>query len=183
MLRYMNLRLFHLFLLALWLPAMAAAEVFFAKDEALKLAFPDADRVDTRTFVLNEEEKRAVERLSKTQVESSIFTFYIGYKGSELLGYAAIETHMVRTMPETFMVVLSPAGDQRKTVILAFYEPPEYIASQKWLDQFTGRPLSDDLWPGRDIHGIVGSTLTTNAITGGVRKVLALYRVLIAKEQ
>lgn len=159
----------------------AKAEVLYAKDEALRLAFPTATRVETQTFVLEAEQRKRVEQLAKTKVESSLFTFYKGYHGEELLGFLAIDTHIVKTMPETFMVVLTPKGEQTKVVILAFQEPPEYMASLKWLDQFRGKSLDDDLWPARGIHGIAGSTLTTHAMTAGVRKILALFKVLITE--
>ncbi|MCO6430944.1 MAG: FMN-binding protein [Deltaproteobacteria bacterium] len=157
------------------------AEVFYAQDEALELAFPEHNRIEKQTFVMTGAQKEEVEKAAKVRIESNLFTFYKGYKEDQLLGYAAIDTHMVRSMTETFMVVLTPEGASLKTVILAFNEPPEYIASQRWLDQFNGKNLDNRLWPGQEIHGIVGSTLTANAMTAGVRKILALHKVLISK--
>ena len=86
---------------------------------------------------------------------------------------------MVRTLPETFMVLLSPTGEVRMTVILAFHEPPDYLPSERWLEQFRGEKLSPELWVGREIAGIVGSTLSAQAMTQGVRKVLALFDILV----
>ena len=168
--------------LSLCLPRVLMAEVFYAKDEALKLAFPEAEQIEEQTFVLNAEQKAKVESLAKAKIESNLITFYKGIKNGQLLGYCVIDSHMVRSMYETFMVVLTPEGTQKKVVILAFNEPLEYIASERWLSQFNDKKLSDDLWPGRGVHGIVGSTLTTNALTAGVRKILAMHTVLIAKE-
>jgi len=174
----------------LWCAAIAAiigarpvkSEVFYAQEEALKVAFPTATRVEPKTFVLTKEQVERVAKLAETSVESSLFTFYVGYHDDILLGYAAIDSHRVRTMPETFMTILSPEGIQERVVVLAFQEPPDYLASDRWLQQFKGKRLKDDLFPGRGIHGIVGSTLTAHAMSAGVRKVLALYQLLIKKE-
>ena len=35
-------------------PAWVMAEVFYAKDEALAIAFPDADEIETKSFILDE---------------------------------------------------------------------------------------------------------------------------------
>ena len=79
------------------------------------------------------------------------------------------------------MVVLSPEGRVASTLILAFYEPLEYLPKEPWLKQFDQARLTPDLRVGGKIAGITGATLTTRAMTESVRKVLALYRVLIEK--
>ena len=91
-------------------PAPARATVFHAKDEALALAFPGSDRVEDRAVILSDEQKAAVEKRAHAPLESQLWTVYVGWRGDELLGYAIIDTHTVRTLPETAMVVLSPAG-------------------------------------------------------------------------
>ncbi|MFQ5904069.1 MAG: FMN-binding protein [Candidatus Binatia bacterium] len=164
-------------------PISAYPKVFYAKDEALKLAFPEADTVETRTFILKDSELQRAQKMARTRIDSKLFTFYIGRKKGEIVGYAAIDSHIVRTLPETFMVVLSPDGQLRATVILAFHEPLEYLPSERWLKQFRQKELSPELWPGRDIAGILGSTLTVQAITQGVRKVLALFEILIKEKR
>lgn len=163
--------------------ALSEAKIFYAKDEALNIAFPNADQVETRTFIMKDSEVQKAEQLARTRIESKLFTFYVGKKAGIVIGYAAIDTHTVRTLPEAFMVVLSPEGRVKTTLILAFHEPPEYQASERWLKQFQNKELSPELWVGRDIAGIAGSTLTANAVTQGIRKVLALFEILIKEKK
>src|ERR1700686_514811 len=136
----------------------ACGVVFHAKDEALALAFPASDRVEDRTFILTDEQKETVEKRARAPVESQLWTVYVGWRGDELLGYAVIDTHVVRTLPETVMVVLSPAGEVRRAEVLAFYEPPEYAPTGRWTKQFDGRHLDDDMKLGAGIQGITGAT-------------------------
>ena len=159
--------------------APAGAKVFHAKDEALALAFPGADRIENRVFIVTDAQKAAVEKLARAPLDSQLCTFYLGWRGAELLGYAMIDSHIVRTLPETFMVVLDPAGAVRRVEILAFYEPPEYAPTVRWTEQFTGRRLDEELKLGAGIQGITGATLSATAMTAGVRRILALYKVLI----
>jgi transcriptional regulator of nitric oxide reductase len=159
---------------------IAGAKVFLSQDEALELAFPGADRVEEEVFILTSVQKQAIEKLSRTELESELATFYSGFKGEELLGYAFIDIHTVRTLPEAFMVVLEPDGSVRSLHVLAFYEPTDYMPTKRWYRQFNGKSLSDSMRVGRDVHGVVGATLSTHAVARSVRKVLATYEVLIA---
>jgi len=160
-------------------PMSSHGKVFYAKDEALELAFPEADRVETRTFILSDAEHSRAERLARAPIDSKLFTLYAGWKDGQIVGYAAIESHTVRTMPESILVVLSPDGEVRSTVVLAFHEPLDYLPSNRWLRQFEGKGPPAELQPGRDIAGILGSTLTVQAVSQGVRKVLALFQILV----
>lgn len=161
----------------------AQAKVFHSKEEALALAFPDTEQVETRTFFLTEEQVQRVANLAMTAVDSKLVTFYVGYKDGQPLGCAFIETNVVRTLPETFLIVLSPTGVVQKLFVLAFYEPGEYMPPERWLRQFEQKALNPDLQLRRDIHGIAGSTLSARAVTSGVRRALALFQVLIQENR
>ena len=175
----MRSRAFALALLGLLAAAPAAGEVFLSQREALALAFPDADRVAKKSVVLDDAQASAVEKLSGAKLESRIVTLHEGFRGEERLGYALIDVHTVRTLPEAFLVVLSPDGRVTSLRLLAFYEPSEYKPSERFLAQFDARALGPELRLGGAIHGIAGSSLSSRAVTAGVRRSLALYEVLV----
>jgi Na+-translocating ferredoxin:NAD+ oxidoreductase RnfG subunit len=158
------------------------AKVFHARDEALEIAFPGAERTEARDFFLTDDQKKDIERRARAPVDSDLLTVYLGYRDGQLMGYAIFDTHVVRTLPETFLVVLSPDGKVRTARVLAFYEPLEYQPSDRWLALFEGKTLSDDLHIGRGIAAITGSTLTSRAVVGGIRRALAIHEVLLDKE-
>ncbi|MBW2287595.1 MAG: FMN-binding protein [Deltaproteobacteria bacterium] len=162
--------------------APASATVYHSRSEALELAFPGADRVDTRTYILNDEQVAMIRQASRGEVESKLVKVYTGMRGDEVLGYAFIDTHTVRTMPEAFMVVLTPNGVVRSLRILAFYEPREYQPNNRWYAQFEHKTAGQSLRVGGDIHGIAGATLSARATTRGVRRALAFYEILVASE-
>lgn len=172
-------------LLALGVPAMLgvrapSAKVFLAKDEAMALAFPGAERVEERVFILTDAQKAEVEKRARAPLASQLWTIHVGWQGGAVAGYAIIDSHVVRTLPETFMVVLEPSGALRRVEVLAFHEPSEYLPTDRWIAQFEGRRLDDDLKLGAGIHGITGATLSAQAMTAGVRRALALFTVLVA---
>ncbi|GBE37309.1 electron transport complex subunit RsxG [bacterium BMS3Bbin07] len=168
--------------LAAFLPS--EAEVFYNKAAALRLAFPDAVRVETRALFLSEDQARRVTDLARAPLESRLVTVYIGQKaGGEVEGYAFLEQHLIRTKPETLMVVVDPKGKVGAVYVLAFFEPPEYLPSKRWIKQFIGRGLSSELQIGREIQGITGATLSTRAILKAVRRALAVHKIMILPEE
>jgi hypothetical protein len=162
------------------MPAPAGAKVFFSKAEALALAFPDADRVDTRSVILDGAQTQAIEEASRAKLESRIITLHTGWKEDVVQGYAFIDVQVVRTLPEACLIVLTPDGAVRSLRVIAFYEPADYLPTDRWLGQFVGHALSPDLALNRGIDGIAGATLSAGAITSGVRRALAFYAHVIA---
>lgn len=161
------------------LPAVAHAKVLLARDEALQLAFPAAERVEARDFVLTDEQHDRIQKMARAPLDSSLVTFYVGWKDGAPTGYAMFDTNTVRTYPETFVVVLGLDGKVQSTHLVAFHEPTEYMPTQRWLDTFTGRQLDEDLEVGGSVAAITGSTLSTRAVTAGIRRVLATWNVTI----
>ena len=161
----------------------AVAKVFYTQKDALDLAFPDATRIEKMTFIMSGEEVEQVQRAARSSLDSRIAKFHAGWNGDQLLGYVFIDVHTVRTLPEAFMVVLSPSGEVNSVQVLAFHEPLDYLPPDRWYQQFVGRSREDTLRLGGDIHGVIGATLSARAVTDSIRRVLALFQVLIAGEK
>ena len=164
------------------LAAPAGAKVFHSRSEALELAFPDAERIEDETYVLTDAQAARISDLSQAPLDSKLVKIYTGWRGDQALGYAVIDVHNVRTMPEAFMVVLTPEGGVRSVRVLAFHEPLDYLPNERWYAQFDGKSPESALRLGGDIHAVVGATLSARATTRGVRRALAYYRVLVQHE-
>ncbi|MFI3190982.1 FMN-binding protein [Crenothrix sp. D3] len=158
------------------------ATVFYSKTEAMELAFGKDTSVEQLALFPNEQQTAAIQQLAKVKLESGLFTFYVGKNQDKILGYAAIETITVRTKPETLMIVLTPDGELRNVYTLAFHEPPEYMPPERWFEQFTKRPLADMDF-NKGVDGISGATLSTHADLDSIRKVMAIYQVLVKKPE
>lgn len=155
------------------------AKVFLTQDQALRLAFGDA-AVDRQTRFLTDGQLQRARSLAGESVEigSALVTRYTATRDGRLVGTAYFDTHTVRTLPETAMIVVGRAGDVARIEILSFGEPEEYLAGPRWLEQFRGRSLDRELEIKRGIHGITGATLSARAITNAARRILAIHKVL-----
>lgn len=157
----------------------AHSKVFASQNQAINEAFPDATRVDRRTVILKKTQVAAIESRTGSEVVAKIVVLHVAYRDEEVLGYAHIDVHTVRTQPEAFLVVLTPEGRVRTVRILAFHEPLDYLPTDRWYQQFADKTKEDSLRVGRDIHGVVGATLSARAAADGVRRMLAYYEVLL----
>lgn len=160
----------------------AAAKVFVSQNQALAEAFPEATRIERDTHILLKRQAAQVQELTKDREISKIVVLHTAWAGEELLGFAHIDVHNVRTKPEAFLVVLTPEGIVRSVRVLAFHEPLDYLPTEGWYAQFEGKSGEDRLRVGRDVHGVVGATLSARAAADGVRRMLAYYEVLLAPE-
>lgn len=160
----------------------AFSKVFLKRDHALKLAFPEADTIEKEQIFLSSDQVKVIESLSKTKVNSKFYVFYVAKKDLNIIGYALIDTHTLRSKTETVMFVIKPDGTLREAEILAFFEPMEYMPNDKWIDLFNDRMLDNSLEIGRNIPNITGATITSNSMTKAVRKVLAIYKVVFKEK-
>ena len=171
-------RLYILGAFSVLLALPAHARVLLSQKDALALAFPGDQKVERRTAFLTDEQLAAAEKAAGTKIDSKIWTYYVG--SSSAAGTAYFESHRVRTMNEAFMVVVNPDATVRFIEILSFAEPDEYVAPKKWLSRFERKALDDDLMLRRGLRNITGASLTSDAVTKGVRRVLAVHKVLQA---
>jgi hypothetical protein len=153
--------------------------VYASQAEALADAFPDAERIERRSFALSQAQAAEVERMTGAPLESRLVSLHTAYRGDALQGHAWIDVHVVRTHPEALLVVLTADGSVRSVRVLAFYEPTEYQPPERWLAQFAGE-RADAPAEHQRVHAVAGATLSSRAATRGVRRALALYRVLLA---
>jgi hypothetical protein len=158
------------------LPAPAAARVLLTQTEALALAFPGCE-VRRDTLYLTAEQVRRAGELAGVPVAGGLVHAYRAQCQGKAAGTAYFDTHTVRTLAETVMVVVDPAGRAARVEVLSFQEPPDYLPRSPWYEQFGGLALDGELQLKRGVRPVTGATLTARATTDAVRRVLALHQV------
>lgn len=166
--------------LAVWLVlagAVSGQPGVVSRQEALNAVFAGAAVRGDRVYLTAEQAERIAE-LAGEDVRTRIYARYVARRDGVVVGRAYVDTHVVRTKRESLLVSVHPDGRLRRIDVTAFLEPPEYVAPERWMRQYHGRPLGDDLALHRAIRPIAGGTLTTHAVNSAVRRILALDRVL-----
>ena len=147
----------------------------------LRATFPEAERFDSADVILTDELARRIDELARSRIAERMVTFYTARRGADVLGYAVVQSHVVRTKRETLLVAFEPDGRIRRIVVISFLEPPEYKPSERWLGQFAGKGTADRLAVGDDLAPISGSTLTARGVAEQSRWLLQALQV--AKQQ
>ncbi len=156
-----------------------AGKVLMNREEALALAFGTKAKVTRGTAYLEPKQVAAVAKAAKVPFEKTVVYPYraTDAKG-KWIGTAYFDTHRVRALRETLMVVVRPDGSLDRVEVLSFAEPHEYLPRAAFYDQFKGRKLDADLNLKRKIRNVTGASLTSKATTHCARRVLALHEHL-----
>lgn len=111
-------------------------------------------------------------RIDTLRVDTAI-VFRVS-RGDSLLGYAAVGNVIGKDQPITFLVAMD-GGDHLKDVDILVYREPYggEVAYETWRRQFRGKMARDSLRVDREIRSISGATISVNAVTAGVRTMLA----------
>jgi len=164
--------------LAAALPAQG--KTFLTTAEALALAFPDC-KVERQRHVLDGNKKKLVHRLSGHRPCRSMVFAYQAKKNGKVVGTAYFDRHRVRSQRQLVMIVVAPEVKVRRIEVVSFGEPLDYLPRGRFYAQFVGRGLKDKLSTKGAIRSVVGSTLTVNATTAAVRRILGTHQVLFGK--
>ena len=138
----------------------------------LRSTFPDALHFEAVDLLLTDQMAKQLEELARSCIGERMVTFYVArgagspdrFQGGPVLGYAVLQSHVVRTKRETLLLAFEPDGRIRRIVVLSFLEPPEYKPSERWLGQFAGKTAADRLAVGDDLAPISGATLSARGV-------------------
>lgn len=154
-----------------------AETVYLTPQEALKRAFQGSQEVVSEKKTLSPEQKKRIEKATGITVAKDQWTFYLGKSGSKVDGYALIDNEIGKTEPITFLTTLSPKGEVQSVEILVYREPiGSEIKSENFRRQFVGKKEADPIRIGQDIKNITGATLSSRAVSVGVKRAVLLWR-------
>ena len=160
-----------------WLGAAAWGVDRPSQSAALALVFPGAELTRREVFLTDAQLEQA-RSVSNVEVKTKYVVVYEARKGTELLGVALFDTHVVRTAPETVMVAISPAGVVLRVEVVQFREPEDYAAPERWTRQLVGQTLTPKLSLKGDIKPLSGASLTAQSMVDASRRALGLFQVL-----
>jgi Na+-translocating ferredoxin:NAD+ oxidoreductase RnfG subunit len=175
-----SITLLVLFTMLMAVPSLRAK--ILTREEALQSAFPGA-QIESKMIFLTDAELEKASKLCGQNIESALVARFTAIQNNQEIGRAYLDTALVRTKKQSLLVLLNTDGTIKRIEVVAFLEPPEYMAMERWYDQFKGKTLTDDLRLNRSIRGITGATLTARATTEAVRRVLAIDQVLHSEKE
>lgn len=169
--------------LFLLFPVRVYGEVYLTEEEALKTAFPEADRIEKKTAVINKAQREQIEKMSGINRPSSLFTYYEGIKGNETTGYAVIKKIRAKLSYITFIVITDNKGITERVTMMEYNGLyGSGIKNETFLRQFRSKSVNAPLSLNSDIDAVTGATISSRVLTNAVKEILA-YLYIITQEQ
>ncbi len=168
-----------IFGIAVFFPFLRAssAVIYATPEEVLTLLFPRAT-LDKETKQLSPEQKESLKKKLGATLSKDEWSFTIARAGQKIIGYALVDHEIGKTDPITFMTAISPTGEVLEVEILVYRESyGSEIKNKSFRQQFKNKTVQDPLKLGKDISNITGATLSSRAVTRGVKRALALWNV------
>jgi len=164
-----------IFLLLCLAVVAVQAERFLTVEEALRVCFPKAEKVESVTLKLTSEEVKAVERDTKQKLKKNELKAWVAKPFGVLMVDQVIGKHEFID----YAVAISTNGQVQQVEILEYREHyGGQIAQPKWREQFKGKTTRDPLKLGGDVYNIIGATLSCRHVTEGVKKLLATFELV-----
>ncbi|WP_306591018.1 FMN-binding protein [Geothrix sp. 21YS21S-4] len=138
---------------------------YLTPDQAARGMFPQADLIEPFAFT-----------------PGSGFAAFRGQvlvakQGGKSLGHVVIDNVMGRSERITLAVGVGTDGAVRRVEILSYRESHgQEVRMPAWRRQFEGKTAAAPLAVGRDIAPISGATISSNSVTDGVRRALAMLK-------
>ncbi len=177
--------------LFLYLPGIAKAhllkdeevrsKVYLTKEKALKLSFPEEDKVVIQKIWLDQNHRNFISGLTGENFNKVRQKVYVGKKGKKTTGLAMFDQiNIPNQHPIIFkyMVIFQPEGKIKKVVILEYQGlQRDEIVSEEFLSQFNGKDANSDF---QKVDSSQGMTIAVQVLTKEVLKLAAIFHTYLA---
>lgn len=154
----------------------AQAMVYLSVAQAQELMFPGQTLI-AAPLQLSAEDIAAVERETGTRYFAGALR---AWKAAD--GYFFVDAVIGKHDLINYAIALTSDGKVRQVEILEYREAyGGEVRNAAWRSQFIGRAHGDPVQLGRDIRNISGATLSCQHVTDGIRRLLAVYAIAIAR--
>lgn len=159
----------------------ASAAVYASAEEAQRELFPDATSFDAVQVSLSESQLQEIARLAGPQAGHGMLRVWSAQQGTTVLGHVFVDEVIGREDFITYAVGIRADGVLLPVHVLEYRESHGgEIRNPRWLAQFAGRSSLQQLRFRTDIKNIAGATLSSEHVTAGVRRIVAIRQTVLA---
>ncbi len=162
--------------------APAQATEYFTTEGAQRALFPSATQFVDASVTLTDGQKDRIEELSDVRQRWDKQAVWKAMNGDDFLGWFIVDKVIGKHEFITYATALSPEGRVLGIEVMTYLETyGDDVRQAEWRQQFFGKSLQSQLDLGEDIRNIGGATLSCRNITNGVKRLLALQKVVLPK--
>ena len=159
---------------------VASAAIYATAEQAQRELFPDATSFDAVPLTLSAAQLQEIARLAGPQAGHGALSVWAARQGTTVLGHVFVDEVIGREDFITYAVGIRADGQLLPVRVLEYRESHGgEIRNPRWLAQFAGRSTVQQLRFGTDIKNIAGATLSSEHVTAGVRRILAIRQTAV----
>lgn len=169
-------------------PAMAAdtaefyEQIYLSETDAIKQVFAGL-QVSKSVLKIPPAAKKTIQKRLRRKLKRDQFTLFTGRKDGKVVRYGMVLDEKGKHFPMTFMVGLSPDAKVHRAVVMIYREKRgDGVKRKRFLNQFKNKSSKDPIAIDKDIVHITGSTISSWAMTAGIRKAVVLVEELLVKQ-
>jgi Na+-translocating ferredoxin:NAD+ oxidoreductase RnfG subunit len=161
--------------------APALATVYLSPEAAQRNLFPQAQALEEVPITLSDGQRQEIARVAGAQAAHGRLRAWEARAQGKVIGHVFIDEVVGRQDFITYAVGVDASGRLLPVEILEYRESHGgEIRNRRWLAQFSGRSAPGQLRFGTDIKNIAGATLSSEHVTAGVRRILAIWQAAFA---
>lgn len=163
--------------------AFAGAKgIFYTGETSRRDLFPSSTGMVADTLKLDSATAAAAKSLIRQPIGEKEVVFERILDKEKTIGYIYRGRELGKVEPMDFGVALDTTGKVQRVLLTAYRENiGGEVGSRRFMDQFKGKTAGSALQLNRDIDGISGASLSSRAITVGVRKAVGFWKLKYAK--
>ena len=154
---------------------LGSIDVYLTEEEALKILFPKAQKIQAEELRLTPDQKiRIQDRIGWKFPEESFRAFKAETDG-KVDGYAVLQETIGKHRPITYIVGVTPQGKVFDVEIMVYRESKgSEVHRKRFNAQYEGKTAQDPISINKDIINITGATMSVRSVSAGVKRALVL---------
>ena len=160
----------------LLLSFLFASPIKEISEEYLFSQFSTEIKISMNILKINEKNKKIVQNQTQQAFYKDELYYWKISQNDTTIAYAFLDNVKGKSMPITFMVILSKDGSIINANVIKYREPyGGEIGNNRWLKQFNEKNEKSNYDIGKTIDGITGATISVNSLSKGIKKIVLLY--------
>ena len=160
----------------LLLSFLFASPIKEISEEYLFSQFSTEIKISMNILKINEIKKKIVQDQTQQAFYKDELYYWKISQNDTTIAYAFLDNVKGKSMPITFMVILSKDGSIINANVIKYREPyGGEVGNNRWLEQFNEKNEKSNYDVGKTIDGITGATISVNSLSKGIKKIVLLY--------
>jgi len=154
---------------------LGSIDVYLTEEEALKILFPKAQKIQAEELRLTPDQKLQIQDRIGWKFPEESFRAFKAETDGKVDGYAVIQETIGKHRRITYIVGITPEDKVFDVEIMVYRESKgSEVRRKRFNAQYEGKTAQDPISINKDIINITGATMSVRSVSAGVKRALVL---------